>query len=39
MIELLAAEKGNDILQQYLPQVEKEYNFWMKRSEELTAEK
>lgn len=30
MVELLAEEKGADILSRYLPQLEKEYQFWMK---------
>lgn len=30
MIKLLAKEKGKDILIKYLPQLEKEYAFWMK---------
>ncbi|MEP6746734.1 MAG: alpha,alpha-trehalase TreF [Bacteroidota bacterium] len=29
MIELLAEEKGENILVKYLQQIEKEYNFWM----------
>lgn len=29
MVQLLAAEKGDKILQKYLPQLESEYNFWM----------
>ncbi len=29
MIKLLAIEKGNGILKKYLPQLEKEYAFWM----------
>ncbi|VUD56299.1 Periplasmic trehalase [Thalassocella blandensis] len=29
MVELLAAEKGNAVLLQYLPQLQKEYDFWM----------
>lgn len=32
MVELLAASKGQKTLQQYLPQIEKEYNFWMATS-------
>lgn len=35
MVKLLAAEKGNDVLIKYLPQLEKEYAFWMKGSESL----
>jgi alpha,alpha-trehalase len=30
MISLLAEEKGDDIFVKYLPQLEKEYQFWMK---------
>ncbi len=30
MIQLLAGIKGKDVLSIYLPQLEKEYNFWMK---------
>ncbi len=30
MISLLAEEKGNEVLHRYLPQLEKEYAFWMK---------
>ena len=30
MIRLLAAIKGTDTLKEYLPQLEKEYRFWMK---------
>jgi alpha,alpha-trehalase len=30
MVELLTEEKGNDVLIKYLPQLEKEYQFWMK---------
>lgn len=33
MVRLLSKEKGNDILLKYLPQLEKEYCFWMKGSE------
>ncbi|QEC68376.1 alpha,alpha-trehalase TreF [Panacibacter ginsenosidivorans] len=35
MVRLLADEKGNDILIKYLPQLAKEYTFWMKGSETL----
>ena len=35
MVRLLAEEKGNDTLIKYLPQLEKEYAFWMKGSESL----
>jgi alpha,alpha-trehalase len=30
MVRLLAAEMGNTVLKKYLPQLEKEYAFWMK---------
>jgi alpha,alpha-trehalase len=29
MVQLLAAQKGDDVLAKYLPQLESEYNFWM----------
>ena len=29
MVQLLAAEKGEKVLEKYLPQLESEYNFWM----------
>ena len=29
MIKVLAEEKGEDVLMEYLPQLEKEYEFWM----------
>ncbi|MEP7376692.1 MAG: alpha,alpha-trehalase TreF [Chitinophagaceae bacterium] len=35
MIKLLADIKGKEILTKYLPQLEKEYQFWMKGSEGL----
>jgi alpha,alpha-trehalase len=35
MVRLLAEEKGYDTLIKYLPQLEKEYAFWMKGSESL----
>jgi alpha,alpha-trehalase len=35
MVRLLSEEKGKDILIKYLPQLEKEYNFWMKDAEKL----
>ena len=37
MIKLLAEIKGDQILQTYLPQLEKEYHFWMCGSNELSA--
>jgi alpha,alpha-trehalase len=33
MVKLLSKEKGDDILLKYLPQLEKEYSFWMTGSE------
>ena len=35
MVRLLSEEKGEEVLIKYLPQLEKEYNFWMKGSEAL----
>ncbi|MGI8580714.1 MAG: alpha,alpha-trehalase TreF [Chitinophagaceae bacterium] len=35
MIKLLSEEKGEGILIKYLPQLEKEYDFWMKGAEQL----
>ena len=35
MVKLLSEVKGENILVDYLPQLEKEYNFWMNGSEEL----
>ncbi|MEO7960789.1 MAG: alpha,alpha-trehalase TreF [Ginsengibacter sp.] len=35
MVNLLSEEKGKKILFEFLPQLEKEYTFWMKGSEEL----
>ena len=37
MIKLLSEEKGGNILIKYLPQLEKEYQFWMNGSGELTS--
>ena len=39
MVKLLATSKGNEILLDYLPQLEKEYEFWMKGAGELTEKK
>lgn len=39
MVRLLAEIKGNIILTDYLSQLEKEYNFWMKGTDELTDNK
>lgn len=36
MVRLLAAEKGNAVLKKYLPQLEKEYAFWMQGAESLS---
>lgn len=35
MVKLLSEEKGEKVLVEYLPQLEKEYNFWMRGSESL----
>jgi len=35
VIQLLREEKGSDILVKYLPQLEKEYNFWMRGHDSL----
>ena len=37
MVKLLSEEKGENILIDYLPQLEKEYSFWMKGSEALNG--
>ncbi|HMU44841.1 MAG TPA: alpha,alpha-trehalase TreF [Chitinophagaceae bacterium] len=39
MINLLAEIKGDKVIVEYLPQLEKEYGFWMKGAEELNVEK
>lgn len=39
MVELLSEEKGKDVIVKYLPQLEKEYVFWMKGEQTLSAEK
>ena len=36
MVRLLSEEKGKDVIVKYLPQLEKEYRFWMKGADELT---
>lgn len=36
IIRLLAQEKGNDVLLKYLPQLQKEYDFWMKGASTLS---
>ncbi len=38
MVHLLSEEKGKKILIDYLPVLEKEYNFWMKGIDELNAD-
>ncbi|MFK7904762.1 MAG: alpha,alpha-trehalase TreF [Chitinophagales bacterium] len=38
MVNLLAAEKGDAILEKYLPALEKEYKFWMAGAEDLSLE-
>ena len=38
MVQLLSEEKGKKILLDYLPQLEKEYNFWMKGIDQLTVD-
>jgi len=38
MIEILSEEKGEGIFVKYLPQLEKEYEFWMKGKGELTLQ-
>ncbi|HEV8084680.1 MAG TPA: alpha,alpha-trehalase TreF [Chitinophagaceae bacterium] len=38
MVQLLSEEKGKKILLDYLPQLEKEYNFWMKGIDQLNAD-
>jgi alpha,alpha-trehalase len=37
MVELLAEEKGSAVLSKYLPQIEKEYAFWMDGEKRLSA--
>lgn len=36
MVQLLVKAKGNEVLIKYLPQLQKEYKFWMEGSTELT---
>lgn len=38
MVKLLSETKGEQVIADYLPQLEAEYNFWMKGSETLAAE-
>lgn len=35
MLQLLASAKGNDVLIHYLPTLEKEYQYWMRSSDDL----
>ncbi|SHI83595.1 alpha,alpha-trehalase [Mesonia phycicola] len=37
MISVLAEEKGDEVYKKYLPQLVKEYNFWMKGEDKLSA--
>lgn len=37
MVHLLAEEKGDDVLEKYLPALEKEYAFWMTGAESLES--
>ncbi len=37
MVNVLAEQKGEEIIERYLPQLEKEYAFWMQGKEDLTA--
>ncbi|HXS56730.1 MAG TPA: alpha,alpha-trehalase TreF [Hanamia sp.] len=39
MVNLLSEEKGKSVLVDYLPQLEKEYNFWVDGKAELSADK
>lgn len=39
MVELLARIEGEDVLVDYLPQMKKEYAFWMNGSDKLTPDK
>ncbi|SMO52121.1 alpha,alpha-trehalase TreF [Solitalea koreensis] len=39
MVDLLAESKGDSIYIKYLPSLEKEYQFWMKGAEQLSAKK
>ena len=38
MVKLLAEEKDTNILMEYLPKLQKEYDFWMKGIDELSSE-
>ena len=37
MVHLLAASKGEETIKEYLPQLEKEYQFWMKGLDQVSA--
>ncbi|MEO8720498.1 MAG: alpha,alpha-trehalase TreA [Ginsengibacter sp.] len=37
MIQLLSEEKGDNVLLKYLPQLEKEYSFWMKGIDQVST--
>ena len=37
MVDLLATHKGDDVYRQYLPQLQKEYDYWMADSDKVTA--
>jgi len=37
MVNVLAEQKGDEVIKKYLPQLEKEYAFWMQGSERLNA--
>jgi alpha,alpha-trehalase len=39
MVQLLSEEKGEKVLEQYLPQLTKEYDFWMDGLEEVSSSK
>lgn len=39
VVNLLAKEKGDEALLKYLPQLQKEYNFWMNGQDKLTTAK
>ena len=37
MVDLLATHKGDDVYRHYLPQLQKEYDYWMADSDKVTA--
>ena len=37
MVDLLASHKGDDVYRQYLPQLQKEYDYWMADSDKVAA--